>query len=78
MDKKTVIQKLKEVASEFLIFDNSDKEMLEAINYAIGALETEDTVKDLEKSKKRHSIDDIIDYLDNIEKGVELLNNKIK
>lgn len=31
MDKKTVIQKLKEVASEFLIFDNSDKEMLEAI-----------------------------------------------
>lgn len=78
MDKKTVIQKLKEVASGFLIFDNSDKETLEAINYAIGALETEDTVKDLEKSKKRHSIDDIIDYLDNIEKGAELLNNKIK
>ena len=78
MDKKSAIQKLKEEASVFLIFDDSDKEILEAINYAIGALETEDTVKDLEKSKKRHSIDDIIDYLDNIEKGVELLNNKIK
>ena len=78
MDKKTVIQKLKKEASVFIILDDSDKETLEAINYAIGALETEDTVKDLEKSKKRHSIDDIIDYLDNIEKGAELLNNKIK
>lgn len=78
MDKKTAIQKLKKEASAFIILDDSDKETLEAINYAIGALETEDTVKDLEKSKKRHSIDDIIDYLDNIEKGVELLNNKIK
>jgi hypothetical protein len=78
MDKKTAIQKLKKEASVFIILDDSDKEKLEAINYAIGALETEDTVKDLEKSKKRHSIDDIIDYLDNIEKGVELLNNKIK
>ena len=78
MDKKTTIQKLKKEASVFIILDDSDKETLEAINYAIGALETEDTVKDLEKSKKRHSIDDIIDYLDNIEKGAELLNNKIK
>ena len=78
MDKKTAIQKLKKEASVFIILDDSDKETLEAINYAIGALETEDTVKDLEKSKKRHSIDDIIDYLDNIEKGAELLNNKIK
>lgn len=78
MDKKTAIQKLKKEASVFIILDDSDKETLEAINYAIGALETKDTVKDLEKSKKRHSIDDIIDYLDNIEKGAELLNNKIK